>query len=200
MAFRDDIEALEARHAALNAEATKLVRERDAAASLLADARARAKLPVLENIRIASPCKANWNEMTGDERVRHCGKCDKQVFDLSEMTRVEAEALIVEKAGNLCARYYQRPDGTILLADCTVGIANKRKLRVIAAGAAALLAGGGAAAYKATRSVPVQMLGGVESPVHEDVDHADTETPSESPHVEKMMGQMMLLPDHDQAR
>jgi hypothetical protein len=78
-------------------------------------------MKTLENLRTASPCRADWNEMTGDNRVRSCASCAKQVFNLSEMTRAEAEAVIAEKNGQLCARYYQRADGTILLADCTVG-------------------------------------------------------------------------------
>ncbi|HEY3803893.1 MAG TPA: hypothetical protein VGL61_14860 [Kofleriaceae bacterium] len=75
----------------------------------------------LENLRTASPCHADWNDMTGDERVRRCAACAKPVFNLSEMTRAEAEQVIADRNGNLCARYYQRKDGTILLADCTVG-------------------------------------------------------------------------------
>src|SRR5512141_2967817 len=121
MTYRDDLDALHARHASLDAEVAETARERDKAASLLEDAKARAKLPVLPNIRVATPCRADWNQMVGDDRVRHCASCDKDVFNLSSMTRDEAEALIVGKAGNLCARYYQRQDGTILLADCAVG-------------------------------------------------------------------------------
>ena len=123
MTYRNDVDALGARHHALESELAAKTRELDDAARLLEEARARAKLPVLENIRIASPCRADWNEMVGDERTRACGKCEKQVFNLSSLTRAEAEALIVEKAGKLCARYYQRHDGTIILADCTVGAA-----------------------------------------------------------------------------
>jgi len=28
----------------------------------------------LSNLRIASPCPADWNKMAGDERVRHCSE------------------------------------------------------------------------------------------------------------------------------
>ena len=106
------------------------------------------KLPLLARIHVATPCTADWNQMTGDERVRHCAHCKKDVFNLSDMSRAQAERLIIEMNGDLCARYYQRKDGTILLADCSVGIQQKRKTRVLAAGAAALLAGtGGAAGY-----------------------------------------------------
>lgn len=147
MSYRDDLDALHARHASLDAEVAETAKERDRAATLLEDARSRAKLPVLPNIRVATPCRADWNEMVGDERVRHCAHCDKDVFNLSAMTREQAEALVIERAGDLCARYYQRHDGTILLKDCAVGVAQKKKRRMIAAGAAGLLAMGGAAAW-----------------------------------------------------
>jgi hypothetical protein len=161
MTYRNDLDALAARHDALEAEVAEKTRERDRVSDLLADAKARAKLPVLPNIRVASPCTADWNQMTGDDRVRHCGTCDKDVFNLSAMTREDAEALVLEKAGDLCARYYQRKDGTILLADCTVGVAQKRKRRVIAAGAAMLLAGGGATAWWMKHKQPQYTMGSV---------------------------------------
>ena len=123
---------------------------------MLDEAKRRARLPVLPNIRVASPCSADWNAMTGDERVRACGDCNKHVYNISELTREEAEALIIAKEGKLCVRYFQRKDGTILLKDCTVGVAQKRKRRLFAAGAAAVLAGGGFAAYELTRPEPLQ--------------------------------------------
>ncbi|NVB81773.1 MAG: hypothetical protein HOV81_25485, partial [Kofleriaceae bacterium] len=134
MSYRSDVDALAARKAALDAEVLARTKERDETAKMLSELEARAKLPVLPNIRIASPCTADWNAMTGDDRVRHCAQCDKDVFNLSAMTRVEAEQLIVEKNANLCARYYQRKDGTILLSDCEVGRAQQRRLRLVGAG------------------------------------------------------------------
>jgi len=114
------------------------------------------RLPVvLDNIRIATPCNADWDEMAGDERVRFCGRCDKNVYNLSSMTRAEAEALVAEKEGRLCVRLYQRADGTVLSADCPVGVRKKQlrhrvwaSLSKVAASAALLLgvAGGRARA------------------------------------------------------
>ena len=147
MSYRDNLDALAARHAALETEVARKTRELDQAARLLDEAKTRAKLPVLDNIRVASPCSADWSKMTGDERTRHCGDCRKNVYNISELTRDEAEALIVAMEGRLCVRYFQRHDGTILLKDCTVGVRRKRRRRVIVAGAAALLAGGAAIAF-----------------------------------------------------
>jgi hypothetical protein len=61
------------------------------------------------------------------------------------MTREDAEALLIEQNGDLCVRYFQRHDGTILLADCAVGVKRCRRRRWVAAGAATLLAGSAAA-------------------------------------------------------
>jgi hypothetical protein len=106
------------------------------------------RLPiVLEDVRVASPCKADWDEMSGDERVRFCGQCEKNVYNLSAMTRADAEALVREKEGRLCIRFFKRPDGTMLTADCPVGVERKRlrqRIKATIAGwasAAAVLVG-----------------------------------------------------------
>ncbi len=76
----------------------------------------------LNNIRIASPCAADWNEMIGDERARFCGACKLNVYNLSGMSRAEAENLIFQTEGNrLCVRFFRRADGTVLTKDCPVG-------------------------------------------------------------------------------
>jgi hypothetical protein len=85
------------------------------------------RLPVvLENLRIATPCKADWDEMKGDDTVRFCGKCEKNVYNLSAMTRDEGEALVRAKEGRMCVRLYQRSDGTVLTNDCPVGVRRQR--------------------------------------------------------------------------
>jgi len=76
----------------------------------------------LESVSVASPCPADWNAMQGDDHARFCKTCAKNVYNLSAMTRNEAEALIRAKEGHLCIRYYQRADGTILTQDCPVGL------------------------------------------------------------------------------
>ena len=156
MTYRDDLAALAARHAALEHEVAQKTSELERASQLLEEASTRARLPVLDNIRVASPCGVGWETMTGDDRTRHCGSCNKQVYNLSSLTRDEAETLIVARAGQLCVRYFQRADGTILLNDCTVGVSRRRRRRVIVAGAAALLAGAGGLAAGAHALGPEQ--------------------------------------------
>lgn len=76
----------------------------------------------LRNIKVATPCHARWADMAGDARARFCNLCQKHVYDLSALTAAEAEALIREKEGKLCGRFYQRADGTMLTADCPEGV------------------------------------------------------------------------------
>lgn len=83
----------------------------------------------LERIEIASPCKANWDEMSGDERMRMCSLCKLNVYNLSDMTKSEAEQFLEDKVqagGRVCVKMYRRQDGTVLTDDCPVGL---RKLR-----------------------------------------------------------------------
>ncbi len=77
---------------------------------------------MLDRVSIAAPCPANWDEMPGTDQVRHCSQCNKNVYNLSAMTRREAEALLQETEGRLCARLYRRADGTILTENCPAGL------------------------------------------------------------------------------
>ena len=97
----------------------------------------------LEDIRIARPCRADWDKMTGDERARFCGSCHKNVYDISQLTREEAHQLIARNEGNLCIRLYRRPDGTVITSDCPVGKRETmRPMWWTLAGFVALLASG----------------------------------------------------------
>ena len=94
----------------------------------------------LNNIRIASPCLADWNEMYGDGRKRFCGDCKLNVYNLSGMTKDEAEALIMNAEGRLCVRFYKRADGSVITADCPVGWAKvKQRTKLYATAVASLL-------------------------------------------------------------
>jgi hypothetical protein len=77
--------------------------------------------------------------MEGDERARFCRECGLNVYNLSEMTRAEAESLVARTEGRLCARFYRRADGTVLTKDCPTGLRAAR-LRVSRAGVAAFAA------------------------------------------------------------
>ena len=161
MPYRNDEDAVEARRVELERELADLKdrvtqfaylswKQKELEAEL-ADLRkqkadyARTRLPMLSQAKIASPCTASWEQMKGDEQVRFCGGCQKNVYDLSAMTSTEAEALLQEKEGKLCARFYRRNDGTIMTSDCSVGVRRKWATR---AAAAAAVFGSAALAFK----------------------------------------------------
>jgi hypothetical protein len=82
---------------------------------------------LLNHVRVASPCNARWEDMTGDARARFCKHCSKHVFNLSAMTRAEAETLVREKEGKFCGRFSRRRDGRMLTADCPIGLRRCRE-------------------------------------------------------------------------
>jgi hypothetical protein len=83
----------------------------------------------LEHVRVAAPCPASWERMHGDERVRFCAQCNLNVYNLSALTKREAERLVTSTEGRLCVRFYRRADGTILTQNCPEGLrALKRRV------------------------------------------------------------------------
>jgi hypothetical protein len=97
--------------------------------------------PQLDKIKVAAPCTAEWGRMYGNDRVRFCGQCKLYVYNLSAMTKEQAEEVIFSAEGKLCVRFYQRKDGTMLTQNCPQGLrALKEKFnRTRAKIAAALL-------------------------------------------------------------
>ncbi|MBV9864671.1 MAG: hypothetical protein JO316_04930 [Abitibacteriaceae bacterium] len=98
----------------------------------------------LDSVRVATPCRAAWENMHGNDQVRFCQTCAKNVYNLSAMTQAEAEALIQVKEGKMCIRFYERTDGTVLTQDCPVGLrgVQRRMFKGLAAGLAACIAFG----------------------------------------------------------
>jgi hypothetical protein len=93
----------------------------------------------LDRMAVASPCPVAWNDMVGDDRVRFCNQCNLNVYNISTMTRTEAESFIANAEGRICAKLYRRADGSILTRDCPVGLRAVRK-KVSRAAAAAFSA------------------------------------------------------------
>ncbi len=93
------------------------------------------------DLKIAKPCDQSWTAMKGDERVRHCQRCDHNVYNIAEMSEKEVEVLIRRTEGKFCARIYRRTDNRVMTRDCPRGVAVVRRrvaLAVTAACAAVL--------------------------------------------------------------
>ena len=88
----------------------------------------------LDCIEIPIPCKASWDGMFGDERVRHCGDCRQNVYNIAAFSRAEATQLLLQRSGRICVRIFRRPDGTVITDDCRARLraARKRGLLIFA--------------------------------------------------------------------
>ena len=110
----------------------------------------------LDNVHVAAPCSADWDQMIGNDRSRFCGQCNLNVYNLSSMTQAEAEHFVAGSEGRLCVRFYRRRDGSILTQNCPVGLrAIRRRVsaitRAITSAVLAFFAGVGA--YEAFSAV-----------------------------------------------
>jgi hypothetical protein len=92
----------------------------------------------LSELRVVNPCQVDWEGMSGTDRVRHCSQCNKDVFNVSSITRAEAAELIQQAEGKVCVRYDQRRDGTVLTRDSSLKdrVSLKTRLALVAVAAA----------------------------------------------------------------
>jgi hypothetical protein len=65
----------------------------------------------LDSIDVKSPCSESWDEMTGNDEIRFCAHCAKDVHNLSAMNRIEAEKLVRQSNGGICIRIEKNPSG-----------------------------------------------------------------------------------------
>ena len=111
----------------------------------------------LDQVQVAQPCLANWNEMKGTNSARFCEHCQKTVHDLSAMALKEAERLLCQSAGSLCIRYVKSFDGQVQTLDYRArrgGRTFSWKAWTLIALAGALLAGVVNAAFFGGRVMP----------------------------------------------
>ncbi len=69
-----------------------------------------------DDLTIAEPCSASWDEMDGGDERRFCAHCQKHVHHLSAMTPQAARSLLGAPRGaadSLCVRYTADPGGAV---------------------------------------------------------------------------------------
>ncbi|MEO9231796.1 MAG: hypothetical protein ABI421_00565 [Polyangiaceae bacterium] len=146
----DEARAARGERARLRIEEAELLREAERLRGQLEENGIRkVSLPILENAMIATPCPESWADMQGDSDVRFCQGCAKNVYNLSMMSREEAEAVLgIANGKDICIRLYRRTDGTVITQDCPVGLSNQRFWRrTKGIAAAGLIAGALGLAY-----------------------------------------------------
>lgn len=83
-----------------------------------------------KKVTIKSPCTESWDKMTGSASIRNCSKCQFNVYNFSEMTQSEIDAILAS-GSRVCAKLYMRPDGTYMTKDCKTKIKRKRFHKII---------------------------------------------------------------------
>jgi hypothetical protein len=88
----------------------------------------------IDNVRVKDPCTQAWDEMVGNDKVRFCTHCAKDVNNLSAMTRKEAVRLVRKSGGSLCIRYVQRPGTKAPMFAEQLTQITRRRIPLMAAG------------------------------------------------------------------
>jgi hypothetical protein len=82
-------------------------------------------------LNVVAPCREDWDQMTGGDDVRFCGRCRQNVYNLSEMNESQVRELV---QGQACVRFYARADGTVVTRRCPpMLMAARRRLLAIVA-------------------------------------------------------------------
>ena len=61
--------------------------------------------------KLTIDCPQKWGSMSGDEKIRHCGMCKKDIHNLEEYSEEEAHDIIAE--GTNCVRMEANHHGQI---------------------------------------------------------------------------------------
>ena len=97
----------------------------------------------LKQIRVETPCEADWEGMEGTDQVRFCTGCRKNVYNLSAMTEAEAQQSLERPEGMPCVRFHHDAAGAPLTREAMPA---RRRFLVSLAGALLALIGGAASA------------------------------------------------------
>jgi hypothetical protein len=97
---------------------------------------------LIASLRIVTPCPVAWSSMRGDDFVRFCDRCRKNVYNVAALGPDETISLLERKEGPACLLLTRRADGTVVTGDCWSQLrrARKRGLTALALAAPVILA------------------------------------------------------------
>ena len=67
------------------------------------------KKSLIDSVKVENPCSKEWEQMLGNDRIRICEHCAKNVTNLSAITRKEALRVVNASNGEICIRYINDP-------------------------------------------------------------------------------------------
>ncbi|NJM53522.1 MAG: carboxypeptidase regulatory-like domain-containing protein, partial [Blastocatellia bacterium] len=71
------------------------------------------KKSLLDSIDVPKPCDKIWDEMIGNDVSRFCLHCEKDIYNISAMTRKEAKKLLFQSSEKVCIRMEKEANGRI---------------------------------------------------------------------------------------
>ncbi|HRH46035.1 MAG TPA: hypothetical protein PKY82_30610 [Pyrinomonadaceae bacterium] len=86
----------------------------------------------LENFEVPKPCSMNWDEMKGNEEIRHCDRCQHQIYNLSEMPTRRALKVLNQPDEKVCVTYLQ-DDNNKVITQTYFGIFKRNFVKVFSA-------------------------------------------------------------------
>lgn len=69
---------------------------------------------------VPKPCHEDWDKLTPVERGHFCTVCETKVWDLSSLTKEEADEFLRSTEGDLCVSYKERTDGEVVHREAPV--------------------------------------------------------------------------------
>lgn len=80
----------------------------------------------LNNLAIVSPCSIDWQDLSGDDRIRYCSDCNLHVHNFAAMTSGEIDLLMQSDSNRVCGRI-TRFEGAIITKDSKIAPINLMK-------------------------------------------------------------------------
>ncbi len=72
-----------------------------------------------DRIVIENPCSLTWTALEGDDKIRFCQSCKKNVYNLSNLSADELAATLAKRKNEgACVLMYRRADGKVVLDNC----------------------------------------------------------------------------------
>lgn len=71
------------------------------------------KKTLLDSVDVPVPCDKSWDEMIGGDVSRLCLHCEKDIYNISAMTKKEAKKLLFQSKEKVCIRLERETNGRV---------------------------------------------------------------------------------------
>jgi hypothetical protein len=83
----------------------------------------------IEAQKKVSSCPFAWTDESVKERFKHCGNCQRAIYQFDGLELEQAKALILKRENRVKFTLYERPDGKFMTSDCPV--AQRKRVQLL---------------------------------------------------------------------